>query len=325
MIMEEKTYREINDCRPQVIEHFIGQSQVVKRCKVALEASWNQGTKLPHILMESGPGLGKTELSCILANEVGMNGGPHEQLAQNIKTPADLHALLLTPKDKEVCLIDEIHELHPIAQTTLYRAMENQQIFLETRRGKKSRPVKIANFSVIGCTTDPQKLLQPLRDRFKLILELEFYTEQELETLLTTRSKQMGIHVEESVFSMIAQRGKGTPRIALRLLESTRMMASSENAEVITTEHFHQTCELEGIDHIGLTGNEIKYLKILHENDYKARLNIIASRLGLNPRHISKIIEQFLIRQGLVTKNNSVRVLTQYGLSHLREHHINEV
>ncbi len=108
---------------------------------------------LPHMLMPSGPSLGKTELSCILANEVGMEGGPHEQLAQNIRTPADLHALLLTPKDKEVCLIDEIHDLHPIAQTALYRAMENQQIFLETKRGKKSRPVKIANFTIIDCTT----------------------------------------------------------------------------------------------------------------------------------------------------------------------------
>ena len=319
--MAEQTYKEINDCRPKVIEHFVGQSQVVKRCKVALEASWNQGTKLPHMLMQSGPGLGKTELSCILANEVGMEGGPHEQLAQNIRTPADLHALLLTPKDKEICLIDEIHELHPIAQTTLYRAMENQQIFLETRKGKKSRPVKIANFTIIGCTTEPQKLLQPLRDRFKLVLEFEFYPEQELETLLRIRSKQMNMFIDDAVFSMIAQRGKGIPRIALRLLESTRMVASSENAEVITTEHFHRTCELEGIDHIGLTVNEIKYLKILHENDYSTRLNVIASRLGLHPRHVSTIIEQFLIRQGLVTKNNYVRVLTQYGLNHLCQHH----
>lgn len=323
--MEEKTYRDINDCRPQVIEHFTGQKQVVQMCKVALEAAWNQGTKIPHMLMQSGPGLGKTELSCILANEVGMEGGPHEQLAQNLKTPADLHALLLTPKDKEVCLIDEIHELQPLAQTTLYRAMENQQIFLETRRGKKSRPIKIANFTIIGATTDPQKLLQPLRDRFKLILEFEFYTEQELEELLRIRVRNLKWHVEEAVLSMIAQRGKGTPRIALRLLESTRMMASSENDEVITVEHFNKTCELEGIDHIGLTGNEIKYMKILYENDSKARLNVIASRLGLHPRHVSKIIEQFLIRQGLVTKQNSVRVLTQYGFSHLLQNHLNEV
>jgi len=205
-------------------------------------------------------------------------------LAQNIRSISDLQALLLTPSDREVCLIDEIHELHPIAQTTLYRAMENQQIFLETKRGRKSRPIKIANFTIIGATTDPQKLLEPLRDRFKLVLEFEFYSEQELETLLRTRTQQMGMHVQDAVFQMIAQRGKGTPRIALRLLDSTRMVAYSENAEVITTNHFHRACQLEGIDHIGLTTSEIKYLKILYENDGKARLNVIASRLGLNPQ-----------------------------------------
>jgi len=197
--MEEYASQEVNDYRPQVIEHFVGQKQVVQRCKVALEAAWNQGTKLPHMLMQSGPGLGKTELSHILANEVGMEDGPHEQLAQNIKSPADLHVLLMTPRDKEICLIDEIHELPPIAQTTLYRAMENQQIFLESKKGQKSRPVKIANFTIIGATTDPQMLLQPLRDRFKLVLDFQFYTEEELEELLKIRVKHLGWYVDEAI------------------------------------------------------------------------------------------------------------------------------
>ncbi|MCK5173763.1 MAG: AAA family ATPase, partial [Planctomycetes bacterium] len=206
--MEERTYNEINDCRPQVIEHFTGQRAVVQRCKVALNAAWNQGTKLPHMLMQSAPGLGKTELSHILSNEVGMEDGPHEQLAQNIKTPADLHALLLTPEDREICLIDEMHELSPIAQTTLYRAMENQQIFLDCKKGKKSRPVKIANFTIIGATTDPHKLLQPLRDRFKLVLDFQTYSAQELEELLRIRTKHLGWNVQDAVFPMVAQRGK---------------------------------------------------------------------------------------------------------------------
>ncbi len=105
--------------------------------------------------MSGSAGLGKTELCTILAKEMGCE--LHEQLAQNIKSPTDLHAFLLTPKDREVVLLDEIHELPPIAQTTLYRAMENQQIFLETKRGKKSRPIKIANFTILGATTNPEK------------------------------------------------------------------------------------------------------------------------------------------------------------------------
>jgi len=317
--MEEQIYNEVNDCRPQIIEHFIGQKSIVQRVRIALNSAWNQGTKLPHMLMQESPGLGKTELSHILAKEMGCE--LHEQLAQNIKDPKDLHAFLLTPKNREVILFDEIHELPAIAQTTLYRAMENQQIFLECKRGKKSRPLKIANFTILGATTDPHKLLQPLRDRFKLILDYQFYTVQELEAMLRTRVQQLQWIVEDSVFALIAQRGKGVPRITLRLLESVKMLASSMNEEVIRQDHFHRTCEIESIDPKGLTGNEVRYMEILYENDGSARLNVIASRLGLHPKHVSTIIEQFLIRTGLVTKNNSIRVLTQNGLSHLRKFH----
>lgn len=321
--MKENTYKEVNDYRPQVVEHFVGQKQVIERCKIALEAAWNKGTKLPHMLMQGGAGLGKTELSHILACEMGCE--LHEQLAQNIRDPKDLHAFLLSPTDREVVLLDEIHELPPIAQTTLYRAMENQQIFLDCKKGQKSRPVTIANFTIIGATTDPQKLLQPLRDRFKLVLDYQFYTEQELEMVLQNRVRQLKWQVEDTILSLIAQRGKGVPRIALRLLESVKMTASSLNDEVIRKEHFHKTCEIEGIDPLGLTQNEVQYLKILYENSCSIRLNIIASRLGLHPKHVSNIIEQFLIREGMVSKNNSVRILTEKGFAHLWQYHLAEV
>jgi len=311
---------EINDCRPQVLEHFIGQQSIVKRCKLALEYAWNQGTKLPHCLMTGGPGLGKSELSYILSKEMGCE--LHEQLAQNINRPSDLHGFLLTPKDRDVVLLDEIHELPPISQTTLYRAMENQQIFLEARQGKKSRPIKISNFTIIGATTDPQKLLQPLRDRFKLTLEFQPYQTTDLEQMLKIRCIQLGWDVEDTVLLEISKRGKGTPRIALRLLESVKMTSIVDDSDVITMEHLLYTCELENVDPIGLTGNEIQYLILLHENNGSSRLNVIASRLSLNPKHISSIIEHFLIREGLVTKENSVRVLTQTGLEHIRQFHL---
>ena len=318
--MDEQVFREINDVKPTIIDHFVGQARVVNRIKVALEASWNCGTKIPHCLMQGSAGLGKTELAYIISKEMGCE--LHEQLAQNIKCPTDLHAFLLTPRDREVCLLDDIHELPPLAQTTLYRAMENQQIFLDSRRGKKSRPIRISNFTVIGATTDPQKLLQPLRDRFKLVLDFEHYSEDELELLIRNRTKQLGWTVEEPVFSMIAERGKGTPRIALRLLESIKLTASADNSDVLTVKHFQRTCQLEGIDNVGLCGNEIKYLQILYENSGSTRLNILASRLSLHPKNVSDIIERHLIRIGFVTKENSLRVLTQSGLEHLRKNHI---
>jgi Holliday junction DNA helicase RuvB len=317
--MDERQVNDINDCRPQVIEQFCGQSRVVERCKVALSAAWNLGTPLPHTILQSGAGLGKTELAHILAKEMGSE--LHEQLAQNLKDPKDLHAFLLTPNDREVVLIDEIHELPPLVQTTLYRAMENQQIFLESHQGKKSRPVKIANFTILGATTDPQRLLQPLRDRFKMVLDLSYYSVEELEGLLRNRVRQLGWNIDDAVPFLCAQRGKGIPRIALRLLSSVRMTASAQDSDRISVNHFEQTCELEGIDPIGLNPTEIQYMKILLENDGSCRLNILASRLGLHLKHVSSLIEDFPIRSGLVTKSNSVRILTQKGLDHVKTYH----
>ena len=199
--------------------------------------------------------------------------------------------------------------------------MENQQIFLESKKGKKNRPIKISNFTIIGATTDPQKLLQPLRDRFKMSLDFEHYDNNELEIMLKNRCRQIDWVVEDNVLTEIARRGKGTPRIALRLLESVKMTASSVNSENITMEHFNITCQLEGIDDIGLCGNEIKYLKILQDNNGSARLNVLSSIMSLHPKHISHIIENYLVRIGLVTKSNSLRVLTQPGLEHIRSNY----
>ena len=315
--MDRKVLNEINDLSsPLVIERFTGQERVKRRIKIALEAAWNDGTKLPHMLFTGSPGLGKSQLAYICAKEMGSD--LYQQLAQNISCPTDLHAFLLEPKDREVALLDEIHELPEMAQVTLYRAMENQEIFLGSRRDKKSRPLKISNFTVIGCTTDPHRLLKPLRDRFRLVLSFEYYSNQELEIILRYRCKLLNWQVEEKVFSMIASKGRGVPRIALRILESCRRTARSENSAVITVQHFKRTCQIEGLDKYGLGTDERKYLSILAEHHSPIRLNIIATRLGLHQRTVRDVIEPYLIRIGLMIKDDKGRFLTAKGLEHIR-------
>ena len=316
--MNKIVCHEINDAQPGVLEQFIGQKQVVARIKVALEAAWNDGVRLPHMLLTGPPGLGKSQLASILANEMGSE--LYEQLGQNIFSPSDLHGFLVNPMDREVALIDEIHELCPTAQTTLYRCMENNQIFLGGTEFQNPKKVKTANFTLLAATTDPHQLLQPLLDRFKLLLTFDYYSNSELEVLLEQRCKHLGWPIEEAIFPLIAARSRGTPRIALRLLESVRRTARSLNEDVITLKHFEITCNLENLDHLGLGAVERKYLEILAEHSQSSRfvrLNVVASIMGIPEKSIARNIESYLLRIGLITKTDGGRQLTQKGIDYL--------
>jgi len=161
-------------------------------------------------------------------------------------------------------------------------------------------------------------LVQPLRDRMKLILRFEHYSDAELHQLVQQRARALHWDVDEDVFRLIAARGRGTPRLALRLLESCRRTCRSESETAISTQHFLRTCELEGIDSLGLDRQEIQLLRILEDAAGAVRLNVLASRLGLPPRTVSEVVERHLVQLGLIDKAPEGRRITGKGISHLR-------
>jgi Holliday junction DNA helicase RuvB len=225
-----------------------------------------------------------------------------------------MNVLLLSAKDNELIHIDEVHELPTEQQTTLFLALDQRKLIVQSGNGQTSIP--LAKFSLLLSTTDPQRILFPLRERMRLVLEMEYLTEKELAEVVRHRGKALAWPVEEAVLPLIACRARGTPRIALRILQSARRVARSQGKEIITVEHLTRACELDRIDCRGLNGQEQKYLQLLGTGS--GRLNVLASCLGIGSRVVSEVIEPFLVRSGLLVKDkNGLRQLTQEGLDHL--------
>jgi holliday junction DNA helicase RuvB len=312
-IMREQQAHEINDVTPSSLAHIIGQKSVVQQVKVALDAAQEDGQKFDHALQVGPPGIGKTQMASVIAQE--MASEFHEILGQTIKNAGDLNAVLLATKDKDIIHIDEAHELKKEFQTALYRAIEGRKLFVQGRPSRV-QSIPLADFSLLLSTTDEYCLLQPLRDRCRLILRFEFYSTEELTTLLQQRSRALNWTMDEAAYPLIAQRSRGTPRLALRLLQSARRVSRAEGERSVTLDHLERACQLEGIDGLGLGPTEQQYLRILAEGD--SRLNVISSRIGLPSRTVSQVTEPFLIRADLVVKDDQGRrQLTPKGREHL--------
>jgi len=306
-------HHEINAVAPSSLKHIVGQESVKAQVEVALDAAHQDAKKFDSALLVGGPGLGKSAMAKVIADE--MATGFHEVIGQSIKFASDLNALLLGAKDRDVCHIDECHEMPKQLQTALYLALDQRKLFVPGPKGKP-QAIPIADFSLLLSTTDEYCMLQPLRDRMKLILRFEFYTDDELTTVLHQRSQALGWAVDAEVLPLIAQRARGTPRLALRLLQSCRRVCRAEGSKTIRLDHLEKACGLETIDALGLGPTEQQYLRIL--GDGPTRLNVIASMMGLPARTVSQVTEPFLIRVGLLVKDDQgKRCLTAKGRDHL--------
>ncbi len=305
--------------RPQTLDEFIGQDAVKRKLSIALNASKMRGEPLDHILLVGSPGLGKTTLSQIIANEMGVQ--IHITSGPVLERQGDLASILTSFEKDDVLFIDEIHRISRPVEELLYAAVEDFQIDIMIGKGAGARSVRIPlqPFTLIGATTRAGLLTSPLRSRFGMILELTFYSAEELSKIVTKAALKLGIGVEKEAALEIGKRSRGTPRIALRLLKRSRDVATVEKKNVIDLETVEKTMRILEIDELGLDSTDRRILKSIIEiyGGGPVGLNALAATLGMEPDTISEVYEPYLLQAGLLSRTSRGRVATEKAYQHL--------
>lgn len=308
-----------NPLRPQRLDDYIGQDKAKQNLSVFIEAAKQRGETLDHVLLYGPPGLGKTTLSKIIANELGVNfritSGPA------IEKPGDLAALLTNLNDGDVLFIDEIHRINRAVEEVLYPAMEDFAIDVITGKGQMavSYHVPLPRFTLVGATTRAGQLTAPLRDRFGVTLRLELYSPEELARIVNRSASILGIPIEQDGALEIASRSRGTPRIANRMLKRVRDFAQVLSDGVITFETARTALERLEIDELGLDSNDRRMLEAIVKF-YKGGpvgLETLAAAIGEEAVTIEDVIEPYLMQIGFLSRTPRGRCITRAGCLHL--------
>ncbi|MGC6176123.1 Holliday junction branch migration DNA helicase RuvB [Lacrimispora sp. 38-1] len=305
--------------RPRSLNEYIGQEKIRTNLKVYIEAAKARGESLDHVLFYGPPGLGKTTLSGIIANEMGVNmkvtSGPA------IEKPGEMAAILNNLQEGDVLFVDEIHRLNRQVEEVLYPAMEDFAIDIMLGKESAARSIRLdlPKFTLVGATTRAGLLTAPLRDRFGVVQKLEFYTPEELKIIVSRSAEVLGVEIEEDGAAEIAKRSRGTPRLANRLLKRVRDFAQVKYHGVITKEVADFALDILDVDKFGLDYNDRAILTTVIEKfaGGPVGLDTLAAALGEDAGTLEDVYEPYLLMNGFLNRTSRGRVATERAYGHL--------
>lgn len=308
-----------NNLRPQYLKDYIGQEKAKKTLKIYIKAAKERGDALDHVLFYGPPGLGKTTLAGIIANEMGVNikitSGPA------IEKPGEMAAILNNLQENDILFVDEIHRLNRQVEEVLYPAMEDYAIDIMIGKGASARSIRLdlPKFTLVGATTRAGMLTAPLRDRFGVIHHLELYTEEELTTIILRSAKVLEVEIEESGAVELAKRSRGTPRLANRLLKRVRDFAQVKYDGVITEEVANYALNLLDVDTYGLDHIDRMILLTMIEKFQggPVGLETLAASIAEDAGTLEDVYEPYLLKNGFIQRTPRGRVVTELAYKHL--------
>ena len=315
----EEDVRIENHLRPQLLEDYIGQTKAKEMLKIYIEAAKARGEALDHLLFYGPPGLGKTTLAGIIANEMNVNmkitSGPA------IEKPGEMAAILNNLQEGDVLFVDEIHRLNRQVEEVLYPAMEDYAIDIKIGKGASARSIRLdlPKFTLVGATTRAGMLTAPLRDRFGVVTRMEYYTVEELKMIILRSAKVLEVGIDENGAYAMARRSRGTPRLANRLLKRVRDFAQAKYNGYITEEVADYALDLLDVDKEGLdqTDRGILLAMIGKFGGGPVGLETLAASIGEDPGTIEDVYEPYLLKNGFIQRTPRGRVVTDAAYAHL--------